>query len=110
MDTPNQTSPGERCAEHNLAVGPTGECVLCRREHLAPARGWAPATLAAGLGLALLAGFVLGRRRAPSPPPVVEAPATATAPSLEAPIEDGPVATLADPRPRELGSAAVPAP
>jgi hypothetical protein len=111
----NQTPGGDRCAEHNLAAGPTGECVLCRRERsepAAPARWLSPLLLAAGLGTALLCGLVLGRRQAP-PPPVAEATAMATAAMaqpVEDPIEEGPVALAAEPLPRELPALPVPAP
>lgn len=82
----------ERCAEHDLAVGPGGECVLCRRarSHLRPASGrprWvAPALLVAGIGTTLLGGVALARTRTSAPPPVLEMPATAEA-AQAAPVE-----------------------
>jgi hypothetical protein len=115
MDGPRKISPGERCPEHNLAFGPTGACVLCRREQpgqVARARGWwSPVLLVAGLGTAPLGGVALGRRHAP-PPPVVEATAAEAVPvpPVEAPIEETPVAVVAQPRPREIPAPAVPAP
>jgi|HubBroStandDraft_6_1064221.scaffolds.fasta_scaffold435952_2 hypothetical protein len=65
----------ERCAAHNLTVGPDGECVLCRRERTGPpARSaWlVPGIVAAGLATVLLGGVALARTRTP-PPPVVDA-------------------------------------
>ncbi len=58
----------ERCVEHNLALGPGGECVLCRRGRARPAsqRWLGPAVAAAGLGTLLLGGAALARTRAPS--------------------------------------------
>jgi hypothetical protein len=107
MDAPSQTSPGERCAEHNLAVGPTGECVLCRRVdpgRVAQARWLSPVLVAAGLGTALLCGVALGRRHTPPAPVAEAAPAepAETARPVEEPIEESPVALLAETRPREV--------
>jgi hypothetical protein len=63
----------DRCESHNLAVGPDGMCVLCRREGgvepatamLLPSRsrlGWIVGVLAAScLGVAFLGGVALAR-------------------------------------------------
>jgi hypothetical protein len=108
MDRSSQTSPAERCDEHNLAVGPSGVCVLCRRERVGPAARstWiSPVVVAASLGTALLAGVALGHRR-PPPPPVVEATAAEKVQPVEAPAEGKPV-DLGDeePPPRALPTA-----
>jgi hypothetical protein len=115
MDRSSQTSPGERCEEHNLAIGPSGKCVLCRREVAAPAAPAAPASwlspvlVAAGIATALLAGVALGRRHTP-PPPVAEVAAFQPVQPVEAPAEDNPVAFSAEPPPRERPAAPAPAP
>lgn len=74
----------ERCAEHDLAVGPGGECVLCRRARVrtvsGPPRWLAPAMLAGGLGTTLLGGVALARTRT-SAAPVVETAAREMAPA-----------------------------
>src|SRR6185312_2930761 len=58
----------ERCAEHDLALGPGGECVLCRRGRARPAhqRWLGPAVAAASLGTLLLGGVALARTRVPA--------------------------------------------
>jgi hypothetical protein len=65
----------ERCAAHNLTVGPEGECVVCRRERLGPparSRWLTSGIVAAVLGTVLLGGVALARTHTP-PPPVVDA-------------------------------------
>jgi hypothetical protein len=57
-----------RCPEHDLALGPGGECVLCRRGRARPPQRWlGPALGAASLATLLLGGVALARTRAPSP-------------------------------------------
>lgn len=92
-------SARERCAEHDLAVGPGGACVLCRRERARPARStrWlGPALLAAGLGTLLLGGVALARPRA-QVPHVAEHPIAEAAPPVQAPPEVRPVVAAALP-------------
>jgi hypothetical protein len=101
--------PHERCAEHDLAVGPAGECVLCRRARArrpttaGRPRWLAPALLAAGLGTTLLGGVALARTRTPAP--VVEAASTeVAAPPIELPP------AVAETRPCEPPAAFPPTP
>jgi hypothetical protein len=62
----------DRCESHNLAVGPDGACVLCRRERSgtgAPARWHGQAAIAAALGVTLLGAVAFARGRSRQPPP-----------------------------------------
>ncbi len=111
MDKPTDTEG--RCAEHNLAIGPEGTCVLCRREQpvpAAPGRWLLPVVLAASVGTAVLSGFALGRRHGA---PVVEATAAEPAAPVAPAIDESPVAVLEDPpaeEPLPAPVAAAPAP
>jgi hypothetical protein len=62
--------------------------------------------VAAGIGIVVLGGVALARKRAPSAPPVAGAAATVTAQLVEAPIDETPAA-FSGPRrhPRELPAA-----
>jgi hypothetical protein len=109
-----RTSQGpsrERCAEHDLAVGPGGVCILCRRATVRPAgrqRWLAPTLVAAGLGTLLLGGVALARgpgRPIPETAPVeamqaqprLEAPAVHVAATETRPCEPQPVRASAPP-------------
>jgi hypothetical protein len=107
MDPPSQTFSDTRCTEHGLAVGPTGACVLCRRDRTRRAlASRLPRVLAAaGLGIVLLGGVALARKRTPSPLPIAGAAATGTAQLVEAPTEDDPAFSGPRRRPRELPAA-----
>jgi hypothetical protein len=93
----------ERCASHNLTVGPDGECVLCRRERLGPpsqSRWLTRAVAAAGAGVVLLCGVALARSRTPPPPPPPEAAPAAIDPAPPADdLPDEAPPTLAAPAP-----------
>lgn len=47
------TPPGRRCARHELAAGPDGQCALCRSESLPPRRAYSTWVLS-GILLAIL--------------------------------------------------------
>jgi hypothetical protein len=100
-ELPSRAQALERCATHNLAVGPDGRCVICRREGPGEEAGrdegsgeeatraarppWIPyAVAAACLGLSFVGGVALARGRAKAP--VAEAPPT-TAPVDSVPVE-----------------------
>jgi hypothetical protein len=58
-----------RCHEHDLALGPTGGCVLCRRGQTAPVTSprFSAVMIAAGLGATILGGVAVLRLHAPRP-------------------------------------------
>jgi hypothetical protein len=65
----DQETARARCPEHDLALGPAGECVLCRRARARSGgrpRWLSPALTMAGLGTLLLGGVALARTRTPS--------------------------------------------
>jgi hypothetical protein len=107
----------DRCAAHNLARGPDGACVLCRREalrgaSLASGSTWGAAGggvhgnrherarwlvhgfVAAALGVAFLGGVALARSRPPQRP-LVQAPPVST---VDAVPEPGPQSEEAQPQ------------
>jgi hypothetical protein len=104
----------ERCAEHDLAVGPGGECVLCRRARVRPVSGrprWlAPALLAAGLATTLLGGVALARTRT-AVPPVAQTATAEVIPPAAPHVEVSSVhAAVAQTHPYEPGAAYHPSP
>ncbi len=95
-----------RCSEHDLALGPNGECILCRRAH-APARrgGGGSSTLKLVFGVLLAAAAVTASyrvlRRAerlldPPPPPAPVVAPVAAAP--ESPVAPEPPRRPSEPR------------
>ncbi|HEY4118870.1 MAG TPA: hypothetical protein VGM56_13485 [Byssovorax sp.] len=93
--------PRDRCAEHDLAVGPDGLCTLCRRAAAAAADDAKPRTstttyLLTGLGvlaLACVVGGVAHARRGSPPPADVDAaaaPSASEAPADAEPTEEKP--------------------
>jgi hypothetical protein len=112
-----ETPTRERCAEHDLAVGPAGECVLCRRARArvggvgnARPRWLGPALVAASLGTLLLGGAALARTRPSTGAPPVQEPVTGEMPRpVVAPLEVRASVPVA-PTPHEVRPAPAPAP
>jgi hypothetical protein len=110
--------PIERCDAHNLAVGPDGACVLCRRERgsgehafALPRRsraGWLVGVLAtACLGVAFLGGAALARGRRAPLAQNAEAPPVEVAP-LRANVDEHPPVVVADAPPETVHEPAPP--
>jgi hypothetical protein len=76
-----------RCPEHDLALGPDGACVVCRRARGDVAPPWLGRVLsAAGIGVVVLGALAL-RRPHPAPPPTVSV-ALAPPPTLPTEAEE----------------------
>jgi glutaredoxin len=111
-----------RCAAHGLAIGPDGECVLCRRDRRSGPRsrravwGWVGGAVALVGGVAAAASIAAGGEVASAPTASEqspsEAPSEVVAPELAAPPYEPrppPVPTVAEAPPTAEASADVPA-